>query len=62
MSMYVYVGMCIWKNIYHYCIMSFIFYTPSSRNKQLKMDPRKINIKNVKDYQMMTVEDCQKQC
>ena len=24
------------------------------------MDPRKINIKNVKDYQM-TVEDCQKQ-
>ena len=29
-------------------------------NKQLKMDPRKINIKNVKDYQI-TVEDCQKQ-
>ena len=29
-------------------------------NKQLKMDPRKINIKNVKDYQK-TVEDCKKQ-
>ena len=38
--------------------MNYIF-VKTVKNKQLKMDPRKINIKNVKDYQK-TVEDCQK--
>ena len=41
-------------------VLRYIFIITFQQNKQLKMDPRKIKIKNVKGCQM-TVEDCQKQ-